>query len=195
MSISPARQAAFEMLLRIEQTEAYASELLHSAKYSMLSSADHGLATEMVMGVLRWRQTLDGEIAEYARSPLLRLDPEVLTALRLGAYQIRFLNRIPARAAIHESVELVKQARKRSAAGMTNAVLRRLSEGASSPSSPDQRSWQATHPEWIVKRWEEIYGEEIARTICDADQSAPRTATRLSPFVPQKTRGDSAARW
>ena len=115
MPISPARIAASQILLRVEQEDAYASELLHSARYSKLAASDHGLATELVMGVLRWRSWLDREIARQSSLSLAKLDPEVLTSLRLAAYQLMFLDRIPARAAIHESVELVKQARKRSA--------------------------------------------------------------------------------
>ena len=86
MPVSPARAAAFEILLRIESTDAYASEMLHSSRWSGLSSADHELLTVLVMGVLRWRSVLDGRIAEYSTQPLPKLDIEVLTALRIAAY-------------------------------------------------------------------------------------------------------------
>src|SRR4029077_11798502 len=115
---------------RTESTGAYASELLHSPRFAKLSTADHGLLTELVMGVLRWRSVLDRRIAEHSSQPLPKLDIEVLTALRLGAYQVLFLDRIPTHAAVNESVELVKQARKRSAVGMVNAVLRKIKQGA-----------------------------------------------------------------
>src|SRR5882672_2604266 len=88
MAISPARSAAFDILLRVEQTTAYASELLHSAQYDALSSQDHGLATELVMGVLRWRSSLDTEMARFSSQPLQKLDAEVLTSLRMAAYQV-----------------------------------------------------------------------------------------------------------
>src|SRR5580693_4473430 len=126
MPISPARIAAFDILLRVERDDSYASELLHSSNNAGLSSADHGLATELVMGVLRWRSLLDKQIAERSSQTLTRLDPEVLTALRLGAYQLLFLDRVPERAAVHESVELVKRAKKRSAVPFANAVLRKF---------------------------------------------------------------------
>src|SRR5437764_11853826 len=100
MRISPARAAAFDILLRVETTDAYASELLHSSHVAKLSPADHGLATEIVMGVLRWRSVLDENIAARIEKPLAKLDAEVLTSLRLGAYQLLFLDRIPAHAAI-----------------------------------------------------------------------------------------------
>ena len=116
MPASPSRSAAFDILRAVEQKDAYASELLHSERYSRLSPVDHRLATEIVMGVLRWRSLLDGEIAAHSSYDLVRLDAEVLIALRMGSYQLRFLERIPASAAVNESVELIKRARKRSAA-------------------------------------------------------------------------------
>src|SRR5712692_349497 len=131
MPVSPARAAAFDILLRVEQEDAYASELLHSSHYGKLSPADHGLAMELVTGVLRWRSLLDSEISKFSSQKLEQLDAEVLIALRLAAYQLLFLDRVPGRAAVHESVELMKRARKRSAAPLVNAVLRKLADAAS----------------------------------------------------------------
>ncbi|MGC2181928.1 MAG: transcription antitermination factor NusB [Terriglobales bacterium] len=130
MSISPARTAAFDILLRVEQQDAYASELLHSGPYAKLSPADHGLATELVMGVLRWQSLLDARIGRFSDKRLEKLNIEVLTALRLAAYQLSFLDRVPGRAAVHQSVELVRRARKASAAPFANAVLRKLAASA-----------------------------------------------------------------
>src|SRR6266487_1376267 len=183
MPVSPARAAAFEILLRIETTDSYASEMLHSARFAKLSPVDHGLTTELVMGVLRWRGVLDLRIAEHTSQPLTKLDREVLIALRLGTYQLLFLDRIPRHAAINESVELVKRARKRSAAGMVNAVLRKISNshlsqerGEVGHPSFDDRS---AHPAWLVERWQRIYGPEATNNICEYNQSAPQTAVRL----------------
>ena len=128
MPISPARAVAFDILLRVDQQSAYASELLHSDRLDKLAPADRGLAMELVMGVLRWRSRLDEAIASAASRPLKKLDAEVLNALRLAAYQLRFLTRVPAHAAINDSVELVKRAQKRSAAPFANAVLRKIAE-------------------------------------------------------------------
>ena len=131
MSISPARSVAFDILLRVDQQNAYASELLHSERLEKLTPADRGLAMELVMGVLRWRSRLDDAIAAASSRPLNKLDAEVLNALRLAAYQLRFLTRVPAHAAINDSVELVKRAQKRSAAPFANAVLRKIAEAES----------------------------------------------------------------
>ena len=189
MPVSPARIAAFQILLRVEQEDAYASELLHSSRYAKLASADHGLTTELVMGVLRWRSWLDREIARQSSLSLAKLDPEVLTSLRLAAYQVMFLDRVPVRAAIHESVELVKQARKRSAVSFTNAVLRRLagvgrhgsatSQIAASKTS-SQLAAQSAHPEWLVERWVREFGVDRAVKICSYDQQIPGTEIRIS---------------
>src|SRR5215471_12826867 len=98
MPISPARSAAFDILLRVQQQDAYASELLHSERLDELSTADRALTTELVMGVLRWRSRLDDTITSASGRSLDKLDVEVLTALRLAAYQLQFLNRVPAHA-------------------------------------------------------------------------------------------------
>src|SRR5213083_1725115 len=182
MPVSPARAAAFEILLRIETTDSYASELLHSSRFAKLSAADHGLLTELVMGVLRWRGVLDDKIAEHTSQPLSKLDREVLIALRLGTYQLLFLDRIPRHAAINESVELVKQARKRSAAGVVNAVLRKITgshfsqkQGEVGHPSLDNRpgNYRAAHPQWLIERWKRIYCTEVTNKICAYDQSVP----------------------
>jgi len=187
MPVSPARAAAFDILLRVERESSYASELLHSGRCGELSSSDHGLATELVFGVERWRMTLDAVIAQASSKAVGKLDPEVLTALRLGAYQLFFLDRIPARAAIHESVELVKRARKRSAAPFANAVLRKLAaEPHNAPNTstgtartPEALARRFAHPVWLIQRWTERFGLEAAKSICAYDQQVPGTTIRV----------------
>jgi 16S rRNA (cytosine967-C5)-methyltransferase len=192
MPVSPARAVAFEILLRVEREESYAAELLHSERLVKLSSRDHGLATELVMGVLRWQSLLDQRLAAASSQKLERLDGEVLAALRLGVYQLQFLSRVPGRAAIFESVELVKAARKRSAAPFVNAVLRTIAGTGAEDilakhiftkinKSPDwiTLARNAAHPVWLVERWTEHYGLEAARQICAHDQTVPDTAIHI----------------
>jgi 16S rRNA (cytosine967-C5)-methyltransferase len=186
MAITPARAAAFDILLRVEQEDAYGSDLLHAPAYARLPPADHGLATELVMGVLRWRSSLDAILARASSQPLQRLDAEVLTSLRLAAYQLTFLDRVPERAAVHESVELVKRARKRSAVPFANAVLRKLArERPAIPALPeggsDIREWAAAtaHPDWLAERWAAEFGLATARAICRYDQKIPQTSIRF----------------
>jgi 16S rRNA (cytosine967-C5)-methyltransferase len=146
------------------------------------------LATELVMGVLRRRSLLDDEIAHASSQPLSKLDLEILIALRLGLYQLRWLDRVPHRAAIHESVELVKRSRKRSAAPFVNAVLRKLAASGSAahrlseagaPASPETLSRTYAHPLWLVERWANEYGLVAAHRICQHNQSVPATTIRL----------------
>jgi 16S rRNA (cytosine967-C5)-methyltransferase len=184
---SIARTVAFEILLRVEREDSYASELLHSTALGKLAARDHGLATELVMGVLRWRSVLDRQLAAASSQKIERLDDEVLAALRLGIYQLQFLSRVPVRAAIFESVELVKAAGKRSAAAFVNAVLRKIADtvpedafaqiGKSTEGSTLAQS--AAHPPWLVARWIERYGLERARKICVHDQTVPETAIHI----------------
>ena len=186
MSISPARTVAFDILLRVDQQNAYASELLHSERLDKLAPADRGLAMELVMGVLRWRSRLDDAIAAAASRPLTKLDAEVLNALRLAAYQLQFLTRVPAHAAINDSVELVKRAQKRSAAPFANAVLRKIAEARTEPVQPSADeapvsflAREYAHPEWLVERWAAHFGTERTRQICEFDQRIPSTSLRL----------------
>jgi 16S rRNA (cytosine967-C5)-methyltransferase len=208
MAVSPARAVAFDILLRVEQQDAYASELLHSSRFAKLSTQDHGLTTELVMGVLRWRSLLDTKIASVSSQELDRLDTEVLIALRLAAYQLMFLERVPDRAVVNESVELVKRASKRSAAPFVNAVLRKLATPAAK-AGPDIQPAVATlkrrptqnlsageaqiaraktqaelaelsaHPLWLVERWTERFGYEAAKQICIYDQQVPESSIHL----------------
>jgi 16S rRNA (cytosine967-C5)-methyltransferase len=90
MPVSAARATAFDILLRMERENAYAAELLHGSRYAKLSAVDYALATELVMGALRWRSCLDRQISEASSQTPDKLDLEVLTALRLGIYQMRF---------------------------------------------------------------------------------------------------------
>ena len=140
------------------------------------------------MGVLRWRSLLDKRTAEHSSQKLSRLDPEVLTALRLAAYQLLFLDRVPGRAAVHESVELVKRAKKRSAVPFANAVLRKLSGGAGESGivsaiektkTVEDLAESSAHPLWLVERWIQEFGFETAKHICTYDQQIPETVIRV----------------
>jgi 16S rRNA (cytosine967-C5)-methyltransferase len=196
MPVSPARAAAFDILLRVESESSYAAELLHSSRYEALSLADHALATELVMGVLRWRSLLDARVAAVSSQTLTKLDPEVLTALRIAAYQLGWLDRVPARAAIHESVELVKRARKRSAVPFANAILRKLAGaipdssaaavGIIEATSAEELAARSAHPAWIVERWVKQFGLETARRIGGYDQQIPMTAIRLRDLAAEE---------
>ena len=184
-AISPARAAAFDILLRVESQSSYASELLHSRAYDRFTAVDHSLTTELVMGVLRWRSVLDEAIARLSFTPFRKLDLEVLIALRMGIYQKQFLSKVPAHASVNETVELVRQARKVSATGLVNAVMRKVKSAPYDPhasgfSSTAYLSSALAHPIWLAERWTKHFGPEHARLICEYDQRIPATTIRLN---------------
>jgi len=178
--VTAAREAAFKILLAVERGKANADELLRGRAVSALEQADRNLATALVLGVLRWQILLDQQFKQLLSRPGAKLDAEVLIALRMGAFQLLHLDRIPAHAAIGESVELAKQAGHRFGAGMVNAVLRKLGIACSRllDEEPGREAEQA-HPAWMVERWKRIYGDETARAICRHGQEQPLHAVRL----------------
>jgi len=170
--VSPARTAAFDILRLVEQG-GYASDLLYGR--GGLDSRDAGLASEIVLGSLRVQSQLDFVMERLSGRASARLDPEVRIALRMGIYQLRYLSRVPAHAAVSESVELVKRAGKRSAASLVNAVLRKVDREA--VAWPD-RSVALSHPGWMLERWEGQYGSETAERIARANLLTPETYVR-----------------
>ena len=192
MPVSPARKIAYQILLHMESSRGFAVDLLQSPVVSVLKEADRRLATEIVMGVWRWRGDLDFRIEQSSGRKLRGLDPEVLTILRMGVYQIRLLERVPKRAVVDDAVELTKAARKRSAAGLVNAVLRKceppkerlMGREVEDLSSEARESVRRTVPGWLWKRWEGITaatlesGEAGAARLAYASLQTPRTTLR-----------------
>ena len=171
---APARIAAFDILRRVE-AGGYASDLLLE-RTAALDSRDAGLASEIVFGALRYRAQLDYLIELY--SSRRKLDAEVRIALRMGIYQLRYLERIPAHAAVTDAVELVKRAHKRSAAGFVNAVLRQVDR---EPVEWPSREVELSCPEWLLARWEAHYGAEAAVGIARAALQEPEKFVRAGP--------------
>jgi len=179
--MSPARQTAFQVLLLVEQG-GYASDLLLSRTRG-LDSRDAGLASEIVYGCLRFQGQLDFLIEQLSGRPPQRLDPEVRVALRMGVFQRRWLDRVPAHAAVSESVDLVKRAGKRSSAGLVNAVLRKVRKG---PVRWPDRATELSLPSWLLERWSAQYGAQTAEKIAAAFLEPPATYVRIpSGIVPE----------
>lgn len=179
--ISPARAAAFELLERIGATDAHSDDLLHGPRLAGLSEVDRHLTTALVLGVLRWQIALDARIQPLLSRPDMRVAEPVRIALRMGALQLLHMERIPAHAALNESVELVRSAGQPQAAGMVNAVLRKL-VGAGPVRKPMVESLGAMaerlgHPLWLVDGWEEQYGRQAAEAVCGFDQQEPGCAS------------------
>jgi 16S rRNA (cytosine967-C5)-methyltransferase len=175
--ITPARRAAFEILILVGEGKGHSDELLHSPRTEELSAEDRNLATALVMGVLRWQIALDARLAKLLARPDQRLAEPVALALRMGAFQLLHMDRIPAHAVLNESVEMCRAAGEPHAAGMVNAVLRKLA-AAQKPGerifeSPAAFAERLGHPRWLVERWVAAYGREAALAICEYDQREP----------------------
>jgi 16S rRNA (cytosine967-C5)-methyltransferase len=164
--ISPARQIAFDVLRKVH-LGGYASDLLLQ-RSAQLDSRDAGLASEIVFGCLRYQAQLDYLIARRVPRPP---DPEVRIALRMGIYQLRYLDRIPPHAAVGESVELVKRAHK-AAAGLVNAILRKTDR---QPVPWPDRATDLSMPPWLLERWDRQFGRPTANKIAAAFLHAPET--------------------
>ena len=177
MGVSPARRSAFDILMKVETEAAFSTDALHSSLLDPLTERDRALVSEIVLGGLRRQGEIDHFLTQATQREMDKLDPEVRVALRMGCYQMWFLDRIPARAAVSESVEIVKHAGKRSAAGLVNAVLRKL------PDHPVS-SADSSNPTWITERWRRIYGPEITASILGANLKSPPTYLRLNARYP-----------
>jgi 16S rRNA (cytosine967-C5)-methyltransferase len=174
--ISPARMVAFRVLLAMTRSSiSHCDELLRGPKIDSLSPADRNLTTALVMGVLRWQLALDGLLGQFFTRKS-HLDEEVAIALRMGAWQLVGMDRIPPHAALSESVELTKLSGYNSASGMVNAVLRRVSEAR----SPVVLTPESAHPAWMIERWILHFGSDAASAIAAYDQQEPERAVRSS---------------
>ncbi len=183
-----ARSLAYSILLRVETESAHASELLHNRLDATTEERDAALATELVMGTLRWQRLIDFFIERYTKRHTSALDREVLIVLRLGIYQLRHLTRIPPRAAVNETVELTRLARKKSAAALVNAALRKAATERELPiakflppemEAADGLALKYSHPTWLVERWIQNFGEQETIALMESNNRRPEQACAL----------------
>ena len=167
---SPAREISFDILKKV-QGGGYASDLLRRDAAG-LDARDAALAESIVFGCLRRQRQLDFLISSYSGRSSPELDDEVRIALRMGIFQLRYLDRIPAHAAVAESVELVKRARKRSAAGFVNAILRKVNRD---PVAWPNRPTELSVPDWLLASWEQQFGRPLAEGVARAALDQPET--------------------
>jgi 16S rRNA (cytosine967-C5)-methyltransferase len=176
--ISPARSVAFQALLEVEEG-AYAADTLR-ARAEALAPKDAALASQIIFGTLRFRAQLDYLLEHYSGKAPRKLDSEVREALRIAIFQLRYLDRLPSHAVVHEAVELVK-ATKRSAAGFANAVLRKVNREV--VPWPD-RATQLSCPPWLLERWNSHFGETLGTGIAASALVQPRPYIRIPPGRP-----------
>ena len=178
MTVAPARKAAYEVLRRVFEDDAYADRALRSASEG-LDERDRALARRLAYGAVQRVRTLDHAIETLGKRPVRKLDPPVRAALRLGAYQLGYLDGVPRYAAVNESVELVRRARLERAVPFTNAVLRRVGEGIrplldALPEGPLKHSY----PDWIWEIWRRDLGEADALALMRAQNEPPPVVVR-----------------
>lgn len=183
--MTAARRVAFEILTLVAGGKGHSDELLHGVRMEGLSEADKHLATALVMGVLRWQIALDAGWRRFLQRPDQRVAESVALVLRLGAFQLLHMDRIPAHAAISESVEMCRAAGEPHASGMVNAILRKVAT-APKPKEPIFETTPAFaqrlgHPLWMVERWVAHYGREAALKICEAGQQEPEAGGLFTP--------------
>jgi len=189
------RGSAAGVLLRLDNRRTTLAAELEAARQGMEDRRDRGLLVELATGTLRWRQELDALIEAASRRDVSTIDPIALAVLRLGAYQLRHLSRVPSHAVVHESVEVVRELGAHRAAGFVNAVLRSLIRHRSSSSLPprpgpgtsDERILQylsttLSHPKWLATRWLKRYGFDATERWCQFNNTAPDLTVRtVSP--------------
>jgi len=184
-TVSPARRAAYEVVRRVFEHDAYADRALATAA-AALDARDRALAQQIAYGTVQRVRALDHGIETLARRPVAKLDPPVRAALRTGAYQLAYLSGVARHAAVNETVELVRGARLERAVAFTNAVMRRLAVGLRDllqalPEGPLKHSY----PDWIAEVWERDLGRVAAIELMRAQNEPPETVVRL-------VRGDPA---
>jgi len=176
--VSPARAAAYETVFRVFEQEAYADRALRTAVAS-LDQRDRAFAQRLAYGTIQRVRTLDYAIEQLGRRPVRKLDPPVRAALRLGAYELGFMQ-TPRHAAVNEAVELVRRARLERAVAFTNAVLRRVADGIGTLlESLPEGALKHSYPDWVEEVWTRDFGREQALALMRAQNEAPETIVRL----------------
>jgi 16S rRNA (cytosine967-C5)-methyltransferase len=172
------------VLLRVFEDGAYADRA-HRSAASGLDERDRALAQRLAFGAVQRVRTLDHAIEQLGRRPVARLDPPVRAALRLGAYQLAFVDGVPRYAAVNESVELVRAARLERAVPFANAVLRRVADGirdlveALPESTPAEAALRHSYPDWVAETWWQDLGPEDALALMRAQNEPAERVVRL----------------
>jgi 16S rRNA (cytosine967-C5)-methyltransferase len=179
-----ARQAAYQVVLRVFEDDAYADRVLRTAA-AELDGRDRALAQRLAYGTVQRVRTLDHAIETLGKRPVRKLDPPVRAALRLGAYQLQFTD-IPVHAAVNETVELVRTARLERAVAFTNAVMRRLTAGISGligalpETTPGEAALKHSYPDWVAELWWHELGPPDALGLMAAQNEPPERVVRLN---------------
>lgn len=182
--VAPARRTAYRVIRRVFEEGAYADRALH-AEAQQLDQRDRALAMQLAYGTVQRKRTLDHILSARSSRPPEKLDPSVLAALRLGLFQLTYLDGIATHAAVHESVELAKQ-HGHGGAGLVNAVLRRAARERPdlltdlTDETPEQAAILHSVPDWLAQMWWKELGEEEARRLLKTINRPPESALRIN---------------
>jgi 16S rRNA (cytosine967-C5)-methyltransferase len=177
-----ARSAAYQVVLRVFEDDAYADRVLRTVARE-LDSRDRALAQRLAFGTVQRVRTLDHAVETLGKRPVRKLDPPVRAALRLGAYQLGFTD-IAEHAAVNETVELVRAARLERAVAFTNAVMRRLTRGMTvllaelAETTPHDAALKHSYPDWVAELWWQELGREDALALMRAQNEPPERVVR-----------------
>lgn len=188
--ITLSRRIAYEILIQVQEGKVFLDHLLRTRlRRHEMTREDRLLLTEIVFGVLRWRNKIDAILARFSSRPVDEIDPGTRAILRMGVYQIAFLNGVPDFAAVNETVLLEKRYGKPRRAPFVNAVLRSLCREKSTLEFPDYASdpekymtITQSHPGWLVRRWLGRFGPEETRRLVEANNRIPPTTIRINPL-------------
>lgn len=177
-----AREVALRALTACEQQGAWSDGFLKKAiREAGLDSRDAALASQLCFGVLQHRMLLDFNLEQFSKMPMVRMEPNIRGCLRLGAYQLLMLDRVPDSAAVNESVKLArKYAKNPRAAGMVNGILRNLTRGRDTLAQPDDLSIRFSHPAWLVKEFDLVLNGIGTEALLAADNERPPTMAQVN---------------
>ena len=191
---SPSRSAAFTILNEVARERATPSAILNEKRTQSLSRSDNDLLTEIVYGVLRWQSLLDHIIEFHARRPTSSIDRPLLIALRIGLYHLRYLSRVPERAAVDESVKLAHAFGAKGGSKLVNAALRSLCRERNKPQLPRKEddalrylTITLSHPQWLAQRYLSRFGLDRAEALCLRNNRRPPTDLRVEPPLDLET--------
>ena len=191
MIITPSRLSTYEILLKIERKKAFSSVLLPLYE-EQINQKDRALVHELTLGILRKKLYLDYAIENLSGKKTSKLDLEVLISLRIGLYQILFLDKIPVSAAVNESVKLVLHAKKKSAKGFVNAILRKAIREKkvfteNIENEIERISIETSHPIWLIEKWIKDFGLDETKKLAEANNETPKLVFRLTNKSDEKT--------
>lgn len=188
MAVNLPREVALKIIYDINENGAYSNIALNKhLEESNLKELDRGFVTELVYGTVKWKLSIDWAISQFSSIKLKKISPWILNVLRLGVYQLLYMDRIPESAACNESVTLARRYGHSASSGFVNAVLRNIARNKHSIKYPDKSrepvkylSVRYSYPEWLVESWVERFGTEFTEGLLESGNKTPELTVRAN---------------